>query len=215
MSRAHLAAAVTGIFLAPLCAYGQEVWNFNGPQQALPTSETVFSTPDHVGDTISGFNTSGVAENLFEKNAGGLEVGLGEMDDPSGLDEITSGNFIQISLANLTAAQDLAVSFGASSDTVDFNGNPERWGLALSNTSGVEGAIVETGDSDFPTVADINTTGFKFLDVTDVTSGPGNGILLRELDAPLAAVPEPTSLASMGGALLSLAAIGWLRRRRS
>ena len=77
------------------------------------------------------------------------------------------------------------------------------------------GAVIQSGNADFPTVADINTTGFRFLDVTDTTPGPGNGILLREIDAPglVASVPEPGTLATFSTALLGLGLICWFRRR--
>lgn len=221
MSRAslYLASAVVGAILAPAAAAyaAEDVWNFSGPQGVIGLSETVLSTPDNEAETITGFTTLGTPDILFQKNLGGLEVGIGETDDPSGLNEITAGNFVQIDLSKLTAGQLLSLSFGASSDSVDFNGNPERWGLALSNTSGIEGTVVQTGNADFPTVATIDAAGFRFLDVTDVTSGPGNGILLREIDAAAlpVGVPEPSTWATMVAALASLGSILWLRRRRS
>lgn len=217
MSRYHLAAisfgAIFGL-IGPAWA-AEEVWNFAGPQGVVGLSETVLSTPDNEAETVTGFTTTGTPDILFQKNLGGLEVGLGETDDPSGLNEITAGNFVQIDLSKLTAGQLLSLSFGASSDSVDFNGNPEKWGLALSNTSGVEGTVTQTGNADFPTVATIDAAGFRFLDVTDVTSGPGNGILLREIDAAAlpVGVPEPSTWATLLAALGALGSILWLRSR--
>lgn len=213
MSRAHLAAAVFGVLLAPFGAYGQEVWSFNGPQGGLGTSAAFASVPSGLITTAMGFTNAGSAVNLFQKNAGGTEVGLGLTNDASGLNEITDGSFVQLSLNALSASQRVTVSLGTNSSSIDQAGAPEVWGLALSNTSGALGTVTQTGTGNG--VTNIDATGFSFLDVTDTTAGPGNGILVSELDAPIGITPvlapEPASAAVFCAGLLGLIAF---RRRR-
>src|SRR5258706_14564599 len=73
-------------------------WNFNVPSGALGTTQTY--TADGITITAAGFTstaalTAGSANaNLFGKNLGGDESGLGLVDDPSGQGEITGTNLI-------------------------------------------------------------------------------------------------------------------------
>src|ERR1700738_2472324 len=48
--------------------------------------------------TASGFLTSGAATALYAKNLGGTETGLGLAADPSGQNEITTNDFVQLTL---------------------------------------------------------------------------------------------------------------------
>src|SRR6266480_4600112 len=48
--------------------------------------------------TASGFLTAGGTTNLFAKDLGGTETGLGTVSDPSGQHEIVTTNFVQLTL---------------------------------------------------------------------------------------------------------------------
>lgn len=89
--------ALTGMGLALATRANALSFNFqeNGPGPLGPTStftESGFSL------TASGFLTAGGTTNLFSKNLGGDEVGLGTTHDPSGQNEIVTDDFIQLTL---------------------------------------------------------------------------------------------------------------------
>lgn len=199
------ALLLSGVVLASP-AWAQEVWTFNGPQGALGPSANFASTPSGLITTAMGFTTTGSAVSLFQKNSGSGEVGLGLTDDPSGLNEDTNGNFIQLSLNALNGNQLLDLSVGTGSSTVDQRGNPEVWGIGFSNTSGHLGATALTGTGN--QTVHLNASGSSFVDITDTTNGLGNGILVTEMDAPSGivpiSVPEPPSALILGSAFLAL-----------
>jgi hypothetical protein len=141
---------------------------------------------------------------LVGKNNGADEVGLGLMNDPSGENEITAGNFVQLDLRQVQFAS-LNMSFQAGSTTSSnpFGGAEEAWTVFGNNSPGFLGSVLlgtceappgsGPGNAceqifNFPTAA-----SFNFL---DVTGGPGN-ILLRAVDA--VTVPAPIVGAGLPG----------------
>lgn len=179
-----------------------EVWDFGiGPGGNQGTTLTQSSVPGGIPIVASGFaGNPGVATDLFRKEAGGLEQGLGLTDDPSGENEIVPGNFIQLSLAALHSPPLVSLVLSFAADSVQ---PPDEWSLFLSNTAGSHGSAPDqTGTTNFPTTTSIDTAGFAFLDVSAVH---GN-VLLREIDADRSTtgVPEPLSLAILGVGLLGL-----------
>src|ERR1700722_19461508 len=174
---------VKHLFIGVLAATGLSIsgadaatvlWDFSvGAGGNQGTTLTQDSVPLGIPIVASGFTgIIGTPTDLFRKEAGGDEVGLGLTNDPTAEDEITPGSFIQLDLSALTI--------------------PPLTSL--------------TGTTEFPTIESINTTGFRFLDVSAVA---GN-VLLREIDA--SAVPEPSTWAMM---LLGFAGLGFFGYRRT
>lgn len=193
-----------------------DTWTFNGPQVPLGNTTTFLSTPSGLLLNAAGFGPGGPV-GLFQKNLGGPEVGLGLQNDPAGINEITTGSFVQLSL--LPGVNIMDVSLGTNSTS-----GGEQWGLALSNTSGVLGSVFQTGTTN--TTVTFQSGGASFLDVTEVSGIAGNGVLVAEMDEPSPGlippgtpvppgIPEPSSLSLYATALALLAVVlGHVLRRR-
>jgi len=179
------------------------VWTFTPAVDTLfgPTntyaSSPVLTPPENI--IASGFSSSGPV-NLFGKNQGAGEQGLGLANDPSGQHEITPGSFVQLDLSQLHSPPLLSTHLSFQSDSTT---NGEIWRVYGTNTAGtLTGATQLDSGNNNDLVADLGPAilgVYRYLDVTAV--GPGANILLHEIDNTIG-VPEPTSLALLGTGLL-------------
>ena len=170
--------------------------SFNSPTGDLGSTTHTYS--------CGGFNITATAfggGNLYGKNDGGDEVGVGLTNDPSGDHEITPGNFIQLDLQNILGNNPMSLIINSNTLTdraTIYNTNTAgaiTGGSALVTSTALEGAFA------------LSPTG-RYLDVT-ATAG---NILLGPLTFTTSSVPEPASLGMIACGLLSL---GLIRRRIS
>lgn len=186
------------------------VINFNNPTGNLGFDETY--TNGAMTVTASGYSDNNVDADLYGKNQGGNENGLGLAGDPSGDNEIygpTPGNaFISLDVTQVLAIAS-GMSFFMGSTTAG-----EQWSLYGSNDDDVLGTLLFSGDDEgWHAVTDWGQYEF-YQWTSDGTQGAqvtfGNvllgGVSITE------SVPEPATWAMM---LLGFGAVGFsLRRRR-
>jgi hypothetical protein len=188
-------------FSAP--AMADVVWDFEGGGGLLGPSQDFFSGTDRI--SVAGFTTNGfgTGDNLFLKNLGSDERGLGLANDPSGQDEITGRNLIRIDLTSARADNLTDFSFRMNSTT-----NGEGWAVFASDSGTTGFTQVAFGNDEFNHVltgADGQHDFYYF-----VATGTGSNVLLADVDA-VAAVPEPATWAMM---LLGFCGIGFMAIRR-
>lgn len=188
-----------------------------GPAQAAPVNFAAFSgtlgTSQAYGPiTAYGFTapTSGAhtgeltATQLFGKNGGGGETGLGlASTHDNEINAPTGGEAIVLDVSALSG-QDLRIGFGSVQ-------SGEGWRVGFSsnatlpvNETAFSGYVA--GTTDFPSLFDLGVRSTRYL-IIEATSGD---ILLTSLSAT--SVPEPASMALLSAGLLSL---GMFSRRRS
>ena len=164
-----------------------------------------FSTP--FGNIIaSGFNASNGATDLYGKNLGGDEIGLGLNNDPSGDHEIYYGyGYVQLDVSALLGKVS-SISFLTNSTT-----DGEQWSIFGSNTAhSYSGPALLTGTNESGgTLPGIGTSTYKYYDFVSTSTSGGKNFLIASLS--LTAVPEPSTWMMM---LFGFGAIGLTMRRR-
>ncbi len=221
--RLALGVAVLGMGAGIQAGTITYTWNFDNPTGTLGTSQTYTSTnnggaPNITitayglgGCTVNDSKASGCsATDLYGKNAGGSEQGLGIANDPSGDHEIYDGTFVQLDLTNLFHA----IAPVAGSITIDSVQSNEYFTFWLNSTQGQPGSYLYQGTSSGSSAVvtlsgnnpGSNLGGDLFF---SVGAGEGN-ILLSTISASVNA-PEPASFALVG---LALAGVGIARRKR-
>ena len=154
---------------------------------------------------VSGFNGT-TPINLFGKNNGGDEVGVGLSNDTTGQHEIqsTASNFVQLDVSGLSAGTLLSFLMGSTTAG-------ETWQVLATNTADCYmcGTLAATGTDEgmWHSLGVPTTTYFDFYAIGTSLGAPSN-VLLGSLN--VSAVPEPAAWVMM---LLGFGAIGMAARR--
>lgn len=190
-----------------------------GANAATPISFNFGSAPGNIGPThiytdvggsglqiiASGFDASNTATNLYGKNDGGDEVGVGLANDPSGQHEIHYGSgYVQLDVQDLLGKV-TDVQFGTNSTT-----QLEQWSVFGSNSahSYAGGALLSGTSEGLHNLPSFGT--YRYYDFVSTSISGGQNFLVASLSG-IAAVPEPASWAMM---LIGLGVIGTSMRRR-
>jgi hypothetical protein len=143
---------------------------------------------------ISGFNTPGVTGDLWEKNLGPTEFGLGLMNQVDHEIGIGGTDFAQLDISKL-AANPSVVSVAVGINSIQAGESYDVWG---SNTAGSLGSLIASNQTD-PNFT-LPLAPFQFISIT-----AGSGDVLLDDVVVTVATPEPGSglLFVIGGMLLA------------
>jgi hypothetical protein len=174
----------------------------NGSNLALGNTSTF--TVGGFSLTASGFLTSGAATPLYAKNLGAGETGLGLTHDPSGQNEVTTDDFIKLTLpttppSNFTMVLLASVQTGESAKVYFNTTAGTLTGATLIGTiSNADGSI---------TIPAADQTGY-----IDITAGAVN-ILLAS--ATITTPDSGSAVALLGIALAGIEGVrrAWRARR--
>jgi hypothetical protein len=213
MKKLLATTAILAAFTLPASAIPLD-WNFQDHTGLLGNTQTF--TAGGFSLTARGFTAGDAGTALFSKNLGGDENGLGLASDPSGNDEISGGNFIQLNLdglLGLLAPNGFTFQMGSTTQSEGWkvfgsqDGSPFSMTL-LAQSSG-------TNDEGFHTLAG----GYDNYNFFYFGSGPGTcgdgcnaNVLLTNFDA-VSQTPLPASFPLLGAGLVGL--MGLVRKKRS
>lgn len=184
-------------------------WSFSGSNTDLGTTSS-FSNLG-VSITASGFTTNGTPGDLYGKNLGVGEMGLGLNADPTGNHEIyytsnvSTTDFIQLDLVNVLAQNIGNLQFAMNSTT-----GTESWRVYNTASAGtLVGATTLLNGTD-QSMHSISPSQ-QYLDFIVTGPSPHGNVLLSQLTGT-SSVPEPGSwvlaLSGLGLAIASRMRLG-------
>jgi hypothetical protein len=181
-------------------------WDFSANTGNLGTTESYVS--GGISITAAGFSSSSFNHptDLFGKNNGSDEKGLGLTDDPSHENEISGTNLIRIDFSNARSAGITGFSFSMNSST-----GGEDW-IVYGSNSATSGLTQVAVGSDEVLHNLSGTAGtYKYYFFEDEFSWSNDNVLLASVSGMTAAVPEPSTWAMM---ILGFAGVGFMSYRR-
>ena len=186
-----LLAAVLVFLAAPVFADTVDVFNFN--QNLGDIGQTDLLKLGLVQFLISGFNTPGVAGDLWEKNLGPTEFGLGLMNQVDHEIGIGGTDFAQLDISKLAALKSV-VSVSVGINSLQAGENYDIWG---SNTAGSLGTLIAANQTD-PNFT-LPLAPFQFISIT-----AGSGDVLID-DVIVTTTPENSTaiFLFLGGVMLA------------
>jgi hypothetical protein len=191
--------ATFGVIGAP--AAQATTFTFTSPANTLGTTQS-YGPINGLTITAAGFNSSTFTspdQDLFGKNAGSTEMGLGLTNDPSTDDEITVGSYIRITMP--AAVTNVSFEMGSTGG--------DTWavyGASVANPLSL-GSALATGGSDDGTSISIAYSPYYFFTATS------NNVLVESLT--MSATPVPAALPLFATGLGALGLFGWRRKRNN
>jgi hypothetical protein len=188
-------------------------WDLGTPPGLLGVSQNYSAGSPPITITATGFINGNFANpanktDLFDKEAGGDEVGIGLNDDPTGEHELSGRNWIQLNVTNAVAAGVHGLSFIMDS-TTGCTALPcttgDSWRVFGSNSATSLGAQLPGLIGFDEGVSHSLPTGFDFINFQAVS---GN-VLVSSISGT---IPEPSTWAMM---LLGFAGLGYVGFRRT
>lgn len=200
--RSKLAVALVAVgasfcFAAPTFADSTSSFSFDSTLGTLGTSATL--TSGGLSLVATGYSAPGMTTDLFAKNEGPSEFGMGIA---SGADrEITGTSFIQLNLTQVLSSNPSSVMLGIGSIQ-----NPDTYSVWGSNTAGSLGALLASNQ----TAGSFNLSSFGQYDYISITSPNGGTVLIDGLTVTTpngASTPEPGSGELLVAALAAVAGL--------
>lgn len=192
--------------------------NFNSVTGNLGSNTHTYSSGAYsvTATGYSSFNpsaNSGTANNLYGKNGGGDENGVGLVGDPSGQHEIWHVSNEDLFPAIVLNVSSILSKTSAAQFLMGSTTNGEQWILGGYNGSHWSKIMIGTGETwvSFPSWGTFTSYAFASGGtVFDGNRGPGNVLLSAVRFTP--AVPEPGTWTMM---LVGFAGIGIALRRKA
>lgn len=191
-----LALAVAGM----ACSWPAFADSFTAATGNLGVSHT-FSV-NGASVTATGYSSAGVTSNLYFKNFGGNETGLGLAGSPE--NEIGGTSFVQFGLNNsIFAGNGATLVLGSV-------GAGESYSVYGSNVAGTPGTLLGSGSSTNPRFTLPAVQPYQYVSV----SAPKGNVLVQGIQtAASISVPEPgTVFLLLTGMLGMIGAAAFLRR---